>query len=133
LAIEGAALALGFGDVAGRLEVGLGADFLVVEPAAAGCYAGPDWLDQLVFAGFGGGLERVYVAGRLLVERGRLLHINEARLADEAAAAYQRIERTTRDGQAVAAALQTPLRRLSDLAAGRAHRAGPENPSTKPN
>ena len=119
-ACERAASALGFGDVAGRLEAGLGADFLVVDPAAAGCYAGADWLDQLAFAGFGGGLERVYVAGRLLVERGRLVHINEARLADEAAAAYERIERTTRDGQAVAAALQAPLKRLSDLAAGRA-------------
>jgi guanine deaminase len=129
MATEGAASALGFGDVAGRLEVGLGADFLVVDPAAAGCYAGPDWLDQLAFAGFGGGLERVYVAGRLLAERGRLLHLNEARLADEAAAAYERIERTTRDGQAVAAALQTPLRRLSDLAAGRSPVKSARRPS----
>ena len=132
MATEDAASALGFGDVAGRLDVGLGADFLVVDPARAGCYAGPDWLDQLVFAGFGGGLERVYVAGRLLVERGRLIHIDEAALAAEAASAYERIERTTRDGQAVAAALSAPLRRLSELASGRARRAGPENSSTKP-
>ncbi|HEV2440048.1 MAG TPA: amidohydrolase family protein [bacterium] len=133
MATEDAATALGFGDVAGRLDVGLGADFIVVDPAAAGCYAGPDWLDQLVFAGFGDGLERVYVAGRLLVERGRPVHIDERALADEAASAYERLERTTRDGQAVAAALKAPLRRLSEIASGRARREGPENSSTKPN
>lgn len=132
-ATEGAAAALGFGDVAGRLHPGLGADFLVVDPARAGCYAGPDWLDQLVFAGFGGGLERVYVAGRLLAERGRLLHLNEGALAEEAAAAYERLQRTTRGGQAVAAALRAPLGKLSELASGRAGREGPENSSTKPN
>ncbi len=120
MATEGAASALGFGDVAGRLDVGLDADFLVVDPAAAGCYAGPDWLDQLVFAGFGGGLERVYVAGRLLAKDGRAVHIDERALAGEAAAAYERIERTTRDGQAVAAALKPPLTRLSEAAARRA-------------
>lgn len=132
-ATEGAAAALGFGDVTGRLHPGFGADFLLVNPAAAGCYAGPDWLDQLVFAGFGGGLERVYVAGRLLAQNRRLLYINEAALADEAAAAYERIERTTRGGQAVAAALRAPLTRLSELAAGHASRRGPEKSSTKPN
>jgi cytosine/adenosine deaminase-related metal-dependent hydrolase len=132
-ATEGAAAALGFGDVTGRLHPGFGADFLLVNPAAAGCYAGPDWLDQLVFAGFGGGLERVYVAGRLLAQNRRLLCINEAALADEAAAAYERIERTTRGGQAVAAALRAPLTRLSELAADRASRRGPEKSSTKPN
>ena len=124
-AVESAASALGFGDVAGRLEPGLGADFLVVHPAAAGCYAGPDWREQLAYAGagFGGGLERVYVGGRLLARNGRPLHLDEAALAREAAAAYERIERTTRDAQAVAAALRPPLTVLSELAAGRARRA----------
>lgn len=119
-ATEHAASALGFGGVAGRLEAGLGADFLVVNPAAAGCYAGPDWLDQLAYsgAGFAGSLERVYVGGRLLAEHGRPLHLDEAKLADEAAAAYARIERTTRDGQSVASALRAPLTALSELAAG---------------
>jgi 5-methylthioadenosine/S-adenosylhomocysteine deaminase len=119
MATEGAAAALGFGDVAGRLAPGLGADFLVVDPAAAGCYAGPEWLDQLVFAGFGGGLERVYVAGRLLVEHGRPVQIDERALAGEAARAYERIERTTRDAQSVAASLRPPLTTLSELAARR--------------
>jgi guanine deaminase len=115
-ATEEAAQSLGFGGLAGRLLPGYGADFLVVDPARAGCFAGPDWLDQLVYAGFGGGLERVYVAGRLLVEHGRLTQSNEAALAAEAASAYERLERTTRDGQAVAAALRGPLTKLSELA-----------------
>src|SRR5579864_1360586 len=118
-ATEGAAAALGFGDLAGRLAVGYGADFLVVDPASAGCYAGPNWLDQLVFAGFGAGLERVYVAGRLAAEHGHPVHIDEQELAHEAAAAYERIERTTGHGQAVAAALSLPLRQLSEIARGR--------------
>jgi guanine deaminase len=132
-ATEGAARALGFGGVAGALGPGSGADFLVVDPARAGCFAGPGWLDQLAYAGFGGGLERVYVAGRLLAKDGRPVRIDEAALARDAAAAYERLERTTHDAQTVAAALRGPLTQLSELAAGRGQREGPPNSSTKPN
>jgi 5-methylthioadenosine/S-adenosylhomocysteine deaminase len=115
-AMEDAADALGFGDVAGCLEIGRGADFLIVDPAKAGCYEGPNWLDQLVFGGFGSGLERVYVAGRLIAKDGRPVRLDERALAGEAAAAYERIQRTTRDAQSVAAGLVPPLRRLTELA-----------------
>ncbi|HKX16438.1 MAG TPA: amidohydrolase family protein [bacterium] len=118
-ATENAAAALGFGDITGRLDQGHAADFLVVNPAAAGCYEGPDWLEQLAYSGFGGGPERVYVGGRLLAQNGRPLHLDEAALARDAAAAYERLERSTRDNQAVAAALRPPLTVLSELAAGR--------------
>lgn len=119
MATEGAATAVGLGDITGRLAPGYEADFLIVDPALAGCYEGPDWLDQLVFAGFGFGLERVYVAGKLVAQQGRPVNLDERRLATEAAAAYGRIQRSTSADQEVAAAMRPYLSQMVELAAGR--------------
>jgi len=79
----GSADVLNVADKLGSLEVGKLADFLVIDPAGYGHVFDP--YATLVFVTSQQDLERVYVGGELMVERGKLLHQDRTRVQAEAA------------------------------------------------
>jgi cytosine/adenosine deaminase-related metal-dependent hydrolase len=77
----GSADVLGVADKLGSLEVGKLADFLVVDPTELGYVFDP--YATLVFVTTQPDLERVYVSGHLMVERGKLLDQNLGKVEQE--------------------------------------------------
>jgi 5-methylthioadenosine/S-adenosylhomocysteine deaminase len=107
MATEGGAKAIGLEGIVGVVMPAANADFLVLRPGNAGHFEGPDLIQQLVFGGFGSGLEAVFVAGRQLTQDGRMLTIDEPTAQREATVAYAKlIENEARDTQT------EPLRRV---------------------
>jgi guanine deaminase len=100
MATEGAAKAIGLQDRVGVIMPTANADFLVLRPGDGGHFDGPDLIQQIVFGGFGSGLEGVFVAGTQLMRDGRILTIDEPSLQREASQAYGRlVEIEARDTQ----------------------------------
>lgn len=79
----GTAEVLGVADQVGTLTPGKFADFLVVDPADLDTGPVSDVYATLVFACKISNLERVYVGGSLVVERGRLVDHDSAAIAQE--------------------------------------------------
>ena len=77
----GTAKVLGVADQVGTLTPGKFADFLVVDPADLDTGPVSDVYATLVFACKISNLERVYVGGSLVVERGRLVDHDFAAIA----------------------------------------------------
>jgi cytosine/adenosine deaminase-related metal-dependent hydrolase len=77
----GSADVLGVADKLGSLEPGKLADFLVVDPSRFGPVFDP--YASLVFVTDESDLERVYVGGRLLVEKGKVLSRDQAKVKAE--------------------------------------------------
>jgi 5-methylthioadenosine/S-adenosylhomocysteine deaminase len=91
MATEGGAAAIGLQDQVGVVMPAANADFLVVRPGNAGHFEGPDLIQQLVFGGFGSGLEAVFVAGTQVTQDGRMLTIDEPSVQRQASLAYQKL------------------------------------------
>jgi 5-methylthioadenosine/S-adenosylhomocysteine deaminase len=100
MATEGGAAAIGLQDLVGVVMPAANADFLVLRPGNAGHFDGPDLIQQLVFGGFGSGLEAVFVAGTQVTQDGRMLTIDEPSVQREASLAYRTLmEREAGDTQ----------------------------------
>lgn len=91
MATEGGAAAIGLQHRVGVVMPDAHADFLVLRPGDAGHFDGPDLIQQLVFGGFGSGLEAVFVAGTQLTHNGRMLTIDEPNVQREASRAYGKL------------------------------------------
>jgi 5-methylthioadenosine/S-adenosylhomocysteine deaminase len=81
LATLGGARALGLGSVIGSLEPGKAADVIAVDVAALSCQALATPAETLVFAATREHVADVWIAGRAVVTRGRLLAFDERELA----------------------------------------------------
>jgi cytosine/adenosine deaminase-related metal-dependent hydrolase len=79
----GTARTLGVGDQVGSLKVGKFADFLVVDPNEMDTGPVFDLYATLVFACSIENIERTYVGGEFLVERGKLLHQDFSSISQE--------------------------------------------------
>ncbi len=91
MATEGGAAAIGLQNRVGVVMPTANADFLVVRPGDGGHFDGPDLIEQIVFGGFGSGLEAVFVEGTQLTHDGRMLTIDEPNVQREASRAYGRL------------------------------------------
>lgn len=87
LASSGSADAVGLGGVAGRLEPGFQADVVVAglggAPRRPHMAPGNDVVADLLYAGHAADVEMVVVAGRVLMENGRLLTLDEEKIVAE--------------------------------------------------
>jgi guanine deaminase len=89
-ATEGGARALGFEKV-GRIEAGWKADLVFIDAGALHYVPMNDFLQQLVFAEDGTGVDSVMIGGRLVLDHGRLTTIDLARMRTQAEEAVARL------------------------------------------
>jgi guanine deaminase len=106
MATETSARALGWGDQIGRIAPGYRADLLLLDLSRPEYVPLRDPLRQLVHGESGAAVDRVLVGGRLLVEGGRVLTVDEAALRRQAQAAAERLDALNADGRHLAAALR---------------------------
>lgn len=90
-ATVGSAAALGLRGV-GRLDPGYAADIVFVDLRHVNYVPLRAPLLQLVFAENGAAVDSVMIGGRMILEHGRMLTVDEARLRDEAANAAARLD-----------------------------------------
>jgi 5-methylthioadenosine/S-adenosylhomocysteine deaminase len=105
------------GDQLGQLRAGRRADIVLLDLASIYLTPLNQPMLQLVYAELGSAVHTVLVDGRLVVESGRILRIDEGVTVREAAAAAARVNRYDRKSAARVDALALPLRSLQyDLA-----------------
>ncbi len=107
MATEVSARTLGWGDgQLGRLAPGYQADLVLLDLSRPEYVPLRDPLRQLVHGESGSAVDRVLVGGRLVVDRGRVLTVDEAALRLQAQAAAERLDALNADGRHLAAALR---------------------------
>ena len=106
LATEGSAAVLGMADRLGRLAPGYRADIVFLDLANANYVPLNDALLQLVFGENGSAVERVMIDGRMVLENGRILTVDEARLRTQAEASVARLREQNADAFATARSLE---------------------------
>jgi guanine deaminase len=89
-ATEGGAKALGF-DKIGRIEKGYKADLVLLDIGALHYVPLNAAVNQIVFAEDGTGVDSVMVGGRMVLDRGRLVTVDPARLRAQAEEAVARL------------------------------------------
>ena len=90
-ATTGSARALGFGDAIGALAVGRKADIVFLDLAKPHYVPLNEPLNQIVYCEDGTGVDSVMVGGRMVLERGRMLTVDEAKLRADAERAVARL------------------------------------------
>jgi guanine deaminase len=106
LATAGSAGVLGLGDQIGRLARGFKADIVFLDLAHIGYVPLNDVLVQLVNGESGAAVDSVMIGGRLVLERGRLTTVDEARARAQAEAANARLRAANAESLAAARALE---------------------------
>lgn len=92
----GSAIALGFRDI-GRIEPGCAADIVFLDTSHINYVPLRAPLLQLVFAENGAAVDSVMIGGRMVLEHGRMLTIDERKLRDEAEEAAARLDAMNAD------------------------------------
>ena len=93
MATQGGAAALQMEDQVGALEVGKRADLILLDYRRADLWPTHDLLESVVLSGSGATVSDVVVDGRVLLEEGRLLSLDEAAVVQEAAGRLRAIAR----------------------------------------
>jgi len=89
MATRGGARALGFGDALGAVAPGLLADLVLLRVDSPSLSPLNDLPNQLAYAETGAGVDTVIVGGRIVVQGGRVLTVDEAALRRKAQAAAE--------------------------------------------
>jgi cytosine/adenosine deaminase-related metal-dependent hydrolase len=84
MATLGGARAMGLEDQIGSLEVGKRADFVVMDMDKPHLTPAPDPVSTLVCAGTGKDVRMVVIDGKIIVQDGKVLTLDEGRILDEA-------------------------------------------------
>jgi 5-methylthioadenosine/S-adenosylhomocysteine deaminase len=108
MATEGSAQALGFGDLIGRIAPGFMADIVFLDLGHINYVPRHDIVTQIVFTENGAAVDSVMIGGRLVLDRGRLLTIDEAKLRKDVEAAAERLA-------AINAPMRTFTKGLNDI------------------
>ena len=106
MATEASAQVLGWAGSIGRIAVGHQADLLLLDLSRPEYVPLRDVLGQLVHGESGAAVDRVLVAGRLVVDQGRVLTVDEPALRRQAEAAAQRLDAANSAGRHLAQALR---------------------------
>jgi 5-methylthioadenosine/S-adenosylhomocysteine deaminase len=87
MATEGSARAMGFGSKIGRIEAGYQADLVLLDLAHINYVPLGDLARQILFTENGAAVDSVMIAGRLVLDRGRITTLDEAKLRRDAQSA----------------------------------------------
>jgi 5-methylthioadenosine/S-adenosylhomocysteine deaminase len=107
MATVNGARAAGFDGQIGRIAAGMQADLVLLDLRAPHYHPRNDLFAQLVYGEAGGSVRTVLVAGRVVLQDGRVTTVDEPALLDEADAIGQRIARESTTAEA-------SMRRLAD-------------------
>jgi guanine deaminase len=99
MATTGSARALGLDVQVGRIAAGCAADLVLLDLSQPVYVPLRDTTRQLVHGENGSAVDRVLVGGRLVVDRGRVLTVDEAALRHRAEAAAARLDEANQDGR----------------------------------
>ena len=113
LATRGSADVLGFGEEIGAIAPGRKADIVFLDLDRINYVPLNDPVNQVVHGEDGTGVESVMIGGRMVLENGRMVTVNEAGLARDAEAAAERLAAVNADARAAAERLQEPVRLFS--------------------
>ena len=92
MATEGSARAMGFGGRIGRIATGYKADMVFLDLGHINYVPLHDVVTQVLFTENGAAVDSVMIGGRMVLDRGRLTTIDEAKLRRDVEAAVQRID-----------------------------------------
>ena len=106
MATQHSAQALGWQARIGRIAPGLAADLVLLDLAQPHFVPLRDPLRQLVLGEGGASITEVLVAGRVVVQRGRVLTVDEPALRQRAQAAAERLDALNADGRHLTQALR---------------------------
>ncbi len=106
MATEHSARVLGWAGQIGRIAAGYQADLVLLDLAQPVYVPLRDALRQLVLGENGAAVDRVLVGGRLVVDGGRVLTVDEAALRRRAQAAAERLDVRNAEGRHLAALLR---------------------------
>jgi guanine deaminase len=106
MSTAGSAAVLGWRDCIGRIAPGCHADLVLLDLAQPVYVPLRDALRQLVHGENGAAVDRVLVGGRLVVDSGRVLTVDEPALRRQAQAAAERLDALNAEGRHLAAALR---------------------------
>lgn len=106
MATEGSAHALGWGDRVGRIAPGFAADLVLLDLAQPIYVPLRHPVRQLVHGENGAAVDRVLVGGEVVVDRGRVLTVDEAQLRRDAQAAADRLDALNTEGRHLAQAMR---------------------------
>jgi 5-methylthioadenosine/S-adenosylhomocysteine deaminase len=116
MATVNGARAAGFDARVGRIAVGMQADLVLLDLRAPHYHPRNDLFAQLVYGEAGGSVRTVLVAGRVVLEEGRVTTIDEPALLDEADAIGQRIARESMTAEASVRRLAACVRQVCSRA-----------------
>lgn len=105
-ATEGSAHLLGFGGKLGRLEPGYCADVVFLDAAHINYTPLNDVINQLVHTEDGSAVDKVMVGGKLVVDAGEILTVDQRKLRAQAEATAERLRRSHGAARAVAERLE---------------------------
>lgn len=91
MATVGSARAMGFGGQIGEVAPGFKADIVFLDLGHINYVPCHDMVTQIVFTENGAAVDSVMIGGRMVLERGRLTTIDEAKLRRDAASAAERL------------------------------------------
>jgi guanine deaminase len=106
MATTGSAGVLGMGDRVGRIAPGHAADIVFLDLGFIGFVPLNDALLQLVCGESGAGVDKVMIDGRLVLDGGTLLTVDEAKVRRDAAAAAERLRAASAPGVTAARAFE---------------------------
>jgi guanine deaminase len=106
MATEGSARAMGFDGKLGRVAPGYKADLVFLDLGHINYVPLHDPVTQIVFTENGAAVDSVMIGGRLVLDRGRLTTVDEAKLRTQAAAAAERLAEANADMRAFSRELQ---------------------------
>jgi guanine deaminase len=104
-ATEGGAKALGFGKI-GRIDRGYKADLVLLDLGALHYVPLNDAVNQIVFAEDGTGVDSVMIGGRMVLDRGRLVTVDLARIRAQAEEAVARLAAANAEQKALSEKLE---------------------------
>ena len=113
MATRGSAGVLGFGDRIGALEPGRKADVVFLDLGHVNYVPLNDPVNQIVHGEDGTGVESVMIGGRMVLEGRRMVTVDEAKLARDAAAAAERLAAVTADTRAMMERLEAAVGRYA--------------------
>jgi 5-methylthioadenosine/S-adenosylhomocysteine deaminase len=110
MATAGSSRALGFGDRIGRMAPGAKADIVFLDLRHIHYVPLGDVVRQIAFTESGAAVDSVMIGGQMVLDRGRLMTIDEDKLRRDAERACERLRAANAENQEFAARLERVVR-----------------------